>query len=50
VCVKIPTAIAISKLGPDFLISAGARFTVIRVVGSLKFEDFRALRRRSLLS
>jgi hypothetical protein len=47
---KIPSAIERSKQGPVFLISAGARFTVIRLVGSFVLQDFIALLRRSLLS
>jgi len=47
---SIPTAIETSKLGHVFLISAGARLTVILEVGSLKFDDFSALLSLSLLS
>jgi hypothetical protein len=47
---KIPTAIGKSKLGPVFLMSAGARFTVILETGSFIFEDFKALLILSLLS
>ena len=46
----MPTAIPKSKLGPDFFIFAGARLTVIRVVGSFAQLDFNALLSRSLLS
>jgi hypothetical protein len=47
---RIPTAIPRSKLGPTFLIFAGAKFTVMRVVGSFAQLDFRELLSRSLLS
>jgi hypothetical protein len=47
---SIQTAIGKSNETHDFFISAGAKFTVIRVVGSLKLEDFKALLSLSLLS
>jgi hypothetical protein len=47
---RIQIAIGKSKLGPTFLMSAGARFTVILVVGSLARLDFKALLTLSLLS
>ena len=47
---RIPIAIGRSKLGPVFFILAGARLTVIRLVGSLAWLDLSALLRRSLLS
>jgi hypothetical protein len=47
---KIQIAIGKSKLGHDFLILAGARFTVILVVGNLVSLDFIADFNLSLLS
>jgi len=47
---RIPRAIGRSKLGPDFLISAGARFTVILVRGNGRSEFLIAERTRSRLS
>ena len=47
---SIQIAIGKSKLGPDFLISAGAKLTVILVIGSLFQEDFKADFILSLLS
>jgi hypothetical protein len=49
-CKSIQTAIAMSKLEPDFLISAGARLTTILVDGNLVQLDFRAERSLSLAS
>jgi hypothetical protein len=49
-CKSIQTAIAKSKLDPDFLISAGAIFTTILVIGSLVQLDFIAERSLSLAS
>jgi len=46
----MPIAIGRSKHGHDFLISAGARFTVILDVGSLLLADFMADLNLSLLS
>jgi hypothetical protein len=46
----IQIAIGKSKLGQDFLISAGARFTVILVIGNLLPLDFIADLSLSLLS
>jgi hypothetical protein len=50
VLLSIQTAIGKSKETQDFLISAGAKFTVILVAGSLKLDDFKALLSLSLLS
>lgn len=47
---RIPRAIGRSKEGPDFLVSAGARLTVMRLDGNQKPEFLRALRTRSRLS
>jgi hypothetical protein len=47
---KIQIAIHKSYETHDFLISAGARFTVILVVGNLNEEDFKAHLSLSLLS
>jgi hypothetical protein len=49
-CNSIQIAIGKSKLGPDFLIFAGARFTVILVIGNLFQDDFNADLSLSLLS
>jgi hypothetical protein len=43
-CKSIQTAIAKSKFGPDFLISAGAKFIVILEAGNLESLDFKAER------
>ena len=47
---KIATAIAKSKLGQDFFIFAGAKFTIILDVGSFELLDFNADLNLSLLS
>jgi hypothetical protein len=47
---SIHIAIGKSKLGHDFLISAGAKFTVILVIGNLFPDDFNADFILSLLS
>jgi hypothetical protein len=47
---KIPIAMGKSKLGQDFLMSAGARFTVILEDGSFDQLDFKADLSLSLLS
>jgi hypothetical protein len=47
---NIQIAIHRSNDTQDFLISAGAKFTVILVVGSLKEDDFNAHLSLSLLS
>jgi hypothetical protein len=47
---RIPKAIGRSKDGPDFLVSAGARLTVIRFEGKPCPEFLIALRTRSRLS
>jgi hypothetical protein len=44
---SIPTAIGKSKLGPSFFTSAGARLIVVRPIGNLKPELFRAVLTRS---
>jgi hypothetical protein len=49
-CKSIQIAIGKSKLDPDFLISAGAIFTTILVIGSLVPLDFIAERSLSLAS
>jgi hypothetical protein len=49
-CKSIQTAIAKSKPDPDFLISAGAIFTTILVIGNLVPLDFIAERSLSLAS
>jgi hypothetical protein len=49
-CNNIQIAIGKSKLGQDFLIFAGAKLTVILVIGSLLLEDFIADLILSLLS
>jgi hypothetical protein len=43
-------AIGKSKLGQVFFMLAGAKFTVIRVIGRRVLLDFIALFKRSLLS
>jgi len=50
VAARVPTAIGRSKTGPSFLMSAGARLTVILREGSSQFEFRIAARTRSLAS
>lgn len=47
---NIPRAIGKSKLGPSFLMSAGARLMVVRPIGGAKPELIKAVQTRSLLS
>jgi hypothetical protein len=47
---RIPTAIDKSKNAPSFLVLAGAKFTIILLLGNSKFEFFIAVFTRSLLS
>ena len=47
---SIPSAMGRSKLGPSFLMSAGARLTVVRAIGGRKPELTSAVQTRSELS
>ncbi len=46
----MPSAMGKSKLGPSFLTSAGARFTVVRPIGGVNPELISAVQTRSELS